>query len=148
MRIHLLNESGTALTIKENSEWLVYVHGIPVREQRALLSNPCFHSPERVRQFFLRGFIARLAIQAGCLVMLYQQFQEQPVTTLSASIACLSLLVLLYVFGRSLLALTQLLRGEFHAETITSPTGSIWYQGFFSRGDARSAGLEKLLSIR
>ena len=148
MRIHRLNESGTAMTIKENSEWLVYMHGIPVREQRAVLGNPCFLSPQRTRQFFLRGFIARLAIQASCLTFLYQQFQAQPVTPLSAVVAGISLLALLYVLSRSLLALTQLLSGQFHTETVTSPTGSIWYQGFFSHGNVRSAGLEKLLSIR
>ena len=148
MRIHRLNESGAALTIKENSEWLVYVHGLPVREQRAILGNPCFLSPQRTRQFFLRGFLARLAIQVTCLVMLYQQFQAHDLTTLSVSIAGISLFALLYVFSRTLLALTQLLRGQFRTEIVTSPTGSVWYQGFFSRGDTRSAGLEQLLSIR
>lgn len=148
MRIHRLNESGTALTIKENSEWLVYVHGLPVREQRAILGNPCFLSPRRTRQFFLRGFLARLAIQVACLVMLYQQFQAHDLTTLSVAIAGISLLALLFVFSRTLLALRQLLTDSFRTEIVTSPTGSVWYQGFFSRGEARSAGLERLLSIR
>lgn len=148
MRIHLLNESGTVLTIKEHSEWLVYVHGLPVREQRSALGNPCFLSPQRARLFFLRGFITRLVIQLACLAMLYQQFQAQNLTTLSISIAGTSLLALLYVFSRSLLALTQVLRGQFRTDIVTSPTGSIWYQFFFSHGNARSAGLERLLSIR
>lgn len=148
MRIHRLNESGSALTIKENSEWLVYVQGIPVREQRSVLSNPCFISPQRTRQFFLRGFIARLAIQIACLIMLYQQFQATPVTTLSILIATVSLLALLYVFSRTLLSVKQLVSGQFSAEAVTSPTGSVWYQGYFSHGNAHDAGLEKLLSIR
>lgn len=148
MRIHRLNESGNALTIKENSEWLVYVQGIPVREQRSILSNPCFVSPQRTRQFFLRGFVVRLAIQVTCLVVLYQQFQATPFETLSASIAGVSLLALLYVLSRSLISLRQLIKGQFSMETVTSPMGSVWYQGFFSGGDARKAGLEQLLSIR
>lgn len=148
MRIHLLNESGSALTIKENSEWMVYVHGLPVREQRSTLSNPCFLSPQRTRQFFLRGFIVRLAIQLTCLVILYQQFLASPITALSASIAGVSLLALLYVSARTLLSLTGLLNGRFLVETVTSPTGSIWYQGFFAHGEQRCTGLEQLLSIR
>ena len=148
MRIHRLNEAGTVLTITENSEWLVYVQGIPVREQRSILKNPCFLSPQRTRQFFLRGFFIRLAIQVLCLVMLYQQFQAQPVTLFNALLAGISLLALLYVFGRSLIALKQLLSGQFTAEEMTSPTGSVWYQGYFVRGNTRHAGLEELISIR
>ncbi len=52
MRLHILSENGKATLIKEREEWMVYVQGIPVHETRASLKNPCFSTPERLRQFF------------------------------------------------------------------------------------------------
>jgi len=79
---------------------------------------------------------------------LFQQFQANPVSTLSTTIAGIILLALLYVSDRTLIALKQLLGGTFNIEMLTSPTGSVWYQGFFSRREARCSALETPLAIR
>ncbi len=51
IRLHSLSEKGVALLPKEKSEWMVYVHGIPVRETRTSLTNPYFFSAESMQKF-------------------------------------------------------------------------------------------------
>ena len=42
LRLHRLKEKGLISRDNDISRWLVYVNGIPVREDRAILKNPCF----------------------------------------------------------------------------------------------------------
>lgn len=74
MRIHRLNETGTALTLTESSHWIVYIHGFPAEEQREVLKNPCFWSTERVKQFFLRGLAGKVILQLACLALLVNEY--------------------------------------------------------------------------
>jgi hypothetical protein len=66
MHLHRLNEAGTALTLTENTQWMVYIHGFPAQEQRSVLKNPCLFSQARLRQFFIYGFSGKLCLQ-NCL---------------------------------------------------------------------------------
>lgn len=51
MHLHNLSEAGRAWLIKDRSDWIVYVNGIPVEEQRSSLNNPCFASVAQLKQF-------------------------------------------------------------------------------------------------
>ncbi|MTD40635.1 hypothetical protein GIX45_18790 [Erwinia sp. CPCC 100877] len=63
LRLHTLAERGVMFHPKVSSEWMVYVHGIPVRETRSVLSNPGSFSPEKLRAFFIRAFGIKCCMQ-------------------------------------------------------------------------------------
>ncbi|HHC5224496.1 hypothetical protein M5R23_18625 [Citrobacter freundii] len=67
MHLHRLNEAGTALTLTENTQWMVYIHGFPAQEQRSVLKNPCFFSQARLRQFLSMGLAASSACKLPVL---------------------------------------------------------------------------------
>ncbi len=79
MRLHTLSESGRALLLKETTHWTVYVQGIPVQETRSSLKNPCFSTPQRLQQFFMRTLIAA----SLCKLRPWHCWRNRPVQTRS-----------------------------------------------------------------
>lgn len=147
LRIHRLRETGKVFSIEESSEWLVYVNGIPVREQRSILSNPCFTSTNQTRQFFTRAFLLKLAMQVFCIGILVNQAISGSVTAINAAAAGIILLALLYPLWRTLCALSALRAQTLQFETVVAQSGKIGFQGFFSHASSRKSALEALLAI-
>lgn len=147
LRIHRLQETGKIFSVEESSEWMVYVNGIPVREQRSILSNPCFTSTNQTRQFFTRAFLLKLVMQIFCIGVLVNQVLSGPVTALNAIAAGIILLALLYPLWRTLRALFALHTQALQFETVVAQSGKVGFQGFFSRTSSRESALDVLLAI-
>ncbi|MCU6174617.1 hypothetical protein [Citrobacter cronae] len=130
MRLHRLNESGLALTLTENSQWITYIHGFPAQEQRSVLKNPCFFSRERLRQFFIAGFTGKLCMQIVCIAILMRDY-----TNGGNALAALFALIFLIAFAtRNISWLYRIITNKWQCEALTTDTGSIWYQGFLPKG--------------
>ncbi|POP42828.1 hypothetical protein CHU32_10615 [Superficieibacter electus] len=130
MRLHRLNEIGSALTLTENTQWMVYIHGFPAQEQRAVLKNPCFYSVNRLRQFFIRCVVGKIMMVLTGMGILAHEFLYPKNEPVPLALACIVLSGLLYVMGKNLWLLARLINNRWESETLTTSTGSIWYQGF------------------
>ncbi|WP_049857214.1 hypothetical protein [Trabulsiella odontotermitis] len=146
MYLHTQKEGEKAWSPKENSEWIVYVNGIPVREDRAVLTNPGFASPEKTRRFFLVSFLFKLAIQVGCLYQLGIQFLAAPTGPVSVIAGIVCLIPLLAVTINTFKHLQQLNQLQF--TTIQLATGQSWHQAEFERDGKTTPALEPLLSLK
>ncbi|HGH3392080.1 TPA: hypothetical protein ACJIKU_001921 [Citrobacter freundii] len=141
MHLHRLNEAGTALTLTENTQWMVYIHGFPAQEQRSVLKNPCFFSQARLRQFFIYGFSGKLCLQIACIAILAHDYANGGNT-----VAALFVLACLLIFaGISTRALYCVATHQWQCETLTTNTGSVWYQGFFPGKEGRETLFSRLV---
>lgn len=140
MHLHRLNETGAALTLTENTQWITYILGFPAQEQRAVLKNPCFFSEARLRQFFLFSFSGKLCLQASCIVILMRDYANG----INALFALFVLIILLACISKSVWVLYQLITGKWLRESLTTDSGSIWFQGFLGEGSKRTALFKQL----
>lgn len=140
MRLHTLSEAGSAWLINERSDWMVYVNGIPVQEQRSSLTNPCFMSPARLRQFYLRGFSCKIAIQLIALVMLLVQGQNVELYSYKALAEGILLCLLLLLLVSTIKAMRTVVTQRWEIQATTSANGVQWYQAFFPyKGNVKPA---------
>lgn len=144
MRLHRLNETGIALTLTENTQWITYIHGFPAQEQRAVLKNPCFWSTERIQQFFIRCFVGKMVLQGSCIAILAYEFQSFKGSEVSVILALLALLYLLYMSAKSAHMLYLVATNQWQCESLTTSRGSIWYQGFLPTKEGRDTLFARL----
>lgn len=144
MRLHRLNEMGSALTLTEDTRWITYIHGFPAQEQREVVKNPCFWSKERTRQFFIRCFAGKIILQGVCIAILACEFLSFNGEGITAILALLALLYLLYMSGKSAYMINLLATNQWQCESLTAPSGSIWYQGFLPTKKGRDTLLTRL----
>ncbi|OAT34066.1 putative inner membrane protein [Buttiauxella brennerae ATCC 51605] len=145
MRLHRLNETGTAYTLTENTHWTIYLYGFPSQEQRAVLKNPCFWSSDRIKQFFIRSFVAKSLLQCACLTILAQERIKLAQNPMLVIIALPVLLCLLYAVGKSLYMLYLIMTDKWQCESLVTETGSVWYQGFMEKDGVREPLFSRLL---
>ncbi|WP_312691375.1 hypothetical protein [Kosakonia sp.] len=144
MRLHTLSESGQALLMKETTHWTVYVQGIPVQETRSSLKNPCFRTPERLQQFLLRGFIARIFLQVAAVALLVQQASAEPLFSYYGLAALGALIILLVPLYRTVQLLRKMRNGALALQQVEGFEG---YQAFFIDKKGAHTALDKLLSV-
>jgi len=144
MRLHILSENGKATLMKEREEWMVYVQGIPVHEKRASLKNPCFPTPERLRQFFMRGFIARAVIQLAAIAMLIDQARANPLVSYEGLAAGTMLVLLLIPLYRTARAIPDVHAGKWALQEIDAATG---YQAYFVDNKQVKTALDRMLAV-
>ena len=141
MRLHRLNESGLALTLTENSQWIIYIHGFPAQEQRSVLKNPCFFSQARLRLFFIASFSCKLCLQIACIaILIYDYTHGGNVAGVLFALVCL-----LAFTGRCLYWLSRIIGNKWQCETLTTDTGSVWHQGFSPKGEGRETLFSQLI---
>ncbi|OAT24806.1 hypothetical protein M976_04267 [Buttiauxella ferragutiae ATCC 51602] len=146
MRLHRLNETGTAYTLTENSHWTIYIYGFPTQEQRAVLKNPCFWSSDRIKQFFVRCFVAKTLMQCASIAILAQDFiKPERTTPMLVMIALPVLLCLLYAVSKSTYMLYLIMTNKWQCESLVTETGSVWYQGFLETEGVRQPLFSRLL---
>lgn len=147
MRLHTLSEAGNAWLIRDRENWLVYVNGIPVQEQRSTLQNPCFATPERLKQFYLRGFGARLIVQLVAVIMLLTQWHDTEWLSVKAVAVAIIFCLLLWLIKSTIGTLRSINAQQWEIQAITSPSGQHWYQAFFSDGKRARSALSQLCSV-
>lgn len=150
LRLHTLKEKGLVSRSHDISHWIVYVYSIPVKEERAILKNPCFALEQNMKDFFFRLLIVKGITQAGFIVLLLVQYLRTEadvfsLTTLAGALSALVMVVTLYKTGQLIRALSA---NAFYTEKLQSESGSLWYQlCFVSRHSEKTAGLDKLLAL-
>ena len=123
MRIHRLNETGTALTLTESSHRIVYIHGFPAEEQREILKNPCFWSTERVKQFFLRGLAAKVILQLACLALLVNEYFRSTPGSGQDLLAAGVLFFILFSISKNFWTMYLLATDKWQCESLTVAFG-------------------------
>jgi len=141
MRLHRLQASGVALTLAEDSQWIIYIYGFPAQEQRSVLKNTCFSSHARLRQFFILGFSGRLCLQIACIAILIQEYINGG--NVIATLFALTFLVTLA--GKGVHSVYRVIGNHWQCESLTTSTGTIWYQGFISKGQTKEPLLDELV---
>ncbi|EPG6559509.1 hypothetical protein PQM29_000539 [Morganella morganii] len=150
LRLHTLKEKGLVSRSHDISHWIVYVYSIPVKEERAILKNPCFALEQNMKDFFFRLLLLKGITQLGFIVLLLVQYIRTnadafSLTTLFAGLSAIIIAVMLY---RTVLLIHALSASAFYTEKLQSESGSLWYQlCFISHGSVKTAGLDKLLAI-
>lgn len=145
MYLHRQKETMKVWSPQENSEWLVYVNAIAVREQRSLLTNPGFASPVSARRFFLIGFLLRLLLQVSCLLLAVWQFIAAPLELYSVAG---SLVLLSPLIAAALRTGQRLMRvDELQFAAIPRPDGKIGYQAQWVLAGETLPALKPLLSL-
>ncbi|EEV5546154.1 TPA: hypothetical protein J4P89_003206 [Escherichia coli] len=145
MRIHRLNETGTALTLTENSHWIVYIHGFPAEEQREVLKNPCFWSTERVKQFFVRGLVGKVILQLASLALLVNEYFRSTPGSGQDLLAAGVLFFILFSISKNFWTMYLLATDKWQCESLTTTSGSLWYQGFLCKGNRRITLFSRLV---
>ncbi|AOR57365.1 hypothetical protein [Pectobacterium parmentieri] len=147
LRLHRLSEKGIAFLPKEKSEWMVYVHGIPVRETRTSLTNPYFFSAESIRTFSLRAYIGKLLVQICAVILLVQQTitVNWPWLYLGVVVAALWFA---YAIAMTIIELVSIMRDRWFIEKLVSPSQSEWFGGYIDFRGYRVTVLERLLSLK
>lgn len=145
MRIHRLNETGTALTLTESSHWIVYIHGFPAEEQREVLKNPCFWSTERVKQFFVRGLAGKVILQLACLALLINEYFRSTPGSGQDLLAAGVLFFILFSISKNFWTMYLLATDKWQCESLTTTSGSLWYQGFLCKGNRRVTLFSRLV---
>lgn len=150
LRLHTLKEKGLVSRSHDISHWIVYVYSIPVKEERAILKNPCFALEQNMKDFFFRLLLLKGITQLGFIALLLVQYIRTDadifsLTTLFAGLSAVIIAVMLYRTGLLIRALSA---NAFYTEKLQSESGSFWYQlCFISHGSVKTAGLDKLLAI-
>ena len=146
MRLHQLTESGLVLIPLEYLGSADTPGGSRQARFRRSLTNPCFFSPERARQFFARALCARLAIQLLSVGMLLAQSRALmlPLTLFSVALGAGWLL---YGMARSLVSLHAVLNRSWSVEQLISDSQSEWYRAYLWWQNAKTPALDTLLSL-
>ncbi|KAA8998071.1 hypothetical protein FJU30_16765 [Affinibrenneria salicis] len=102
LRLHLLQQNNRVILPKQNSQWIIYVHGIPVRETHSDLQNPFFPQPALLRRFFLCAWSLKGALQLVLIgAFLHQLLRQLPDNSLVALLtAAAGVLTLGYMLWR------------------------------------------------
>ncbi|KEY59842.1 hypothetical protein [Serratia sp. DD3] len=146
VRLHQLKEKSLVVIPKELSQWTVYVQGIPVQENRSVLTNPCFAIQTHLQAFFFRAFMVKGLIQGATLLMLIAQLFR----TTNPWILPIGLFVAVWLVlkcidtGKILVAVA---RQTWSLEEVTSETGTSWYRAGFSKQQQPTTALERLLAL-
>lgn len=150
LRLHALKEKGLVSRSHDISHWIVYVYSIPVKEERAILKNPCFALEQNMKNFFFRLLILKSITQLGFIVLLLVQYirTDADVFSLTTLFAVLSATIIIAALYRTVLLIRALSVNAFYTEKLQSESGSLWYQlCFISHGSEKTAGLDKLLGL-
>lgn len=150
LRLHRLKEKGLVSRSTDISHWLVYVNGIPVREDRIILNNPCFAVKQEVMPFFMQMFLLKSVYQCGFIVLLVIQFTDSglPFVSLGAIAGLMAALIMLISFYRTLLQIRMLYKKACYTEQIQSTSGSLWYQlCFVTKKSEKESALGRLLAL-
>lgn len=145
MRLHRLSEAGTALTITEDLHWTTYIHGFPAQERLQVLKNPCFWSPQRVKEFFMSGIIGKIVLQCITIAILIHEYIPSPEPSIKESLAAMVLMFIVYKMSRNLWTLYLIAANRWQCETLTTKSGSLWYQGFMKKGKKRVTLFSRLV---
>lgn len=146
IRLHQLTESGLVLIPLEYLGSQSAQDGSRQARFRRSLTNPCFFSPDRARQFFASALSVRLALQVGIMAMLLVQSRM-----LTPSLALLSVGLgagwLLYGMVRSCVSLYAVLNRSWSVEQLVSDSQSEWYRAYLWWQNARMPALDTLLGL-
>lgn len=145
LRLHSLKERGAVMLPANNSEWIVYVNGIPVRETRSTLSNPGFFSIDRARLFFASATGVKCCVQLASIILLVQQVSEAPGWLYLA--AAIALGWMGYSLWQSTRALQSVLTRQWLIQPRDSASGSQWYFGYFDANGKATAALDSVLKL-
>ncbi|WP_130099581.1 hypothetical protein [Siccibacter turicensis] len=145
LRLHSLKERGAVMLPANNSEWIVYVNGIPVRETRNTLSNPGFFSIDRARLFFASATGVKCCVQLASIILLVQQVSEAPGWLYLA--AAIALGWMGYSLWQSTRALQSVLTRQWLIQSRDSGSGSQWYFGYFDTNGNATAALDSVLKL-
>ncbi|CNL80413.1 hypothetical protein [Yersinia aleksiciae] len=143
LSLHRLAEKGFVYLIAEKTQWTVYVQGIPVRETRSSLKNPCFISVARLVSFFSRFLIIKVLIQAALVYLALQQTFHLSLTLnpylLMAlrAIGVVIICILIYKVWLSMKTLLALRRSEWLFEEVPRD-GFSYYQAYIIKHDKKS----------
>ncbi|RUT65596.1 hypothetical protein CKG00_03620 [Morganella morganii] len=150
LRLHALKEKGLVSRSHNISHWIVYVYSIPVKEERAILKNPCFALEQNMKDFFFRLLILKSFIQLGFIALLFVQYirTDADLFSLTTLFAVLSAIIMIVTLYRTGLLIRVLSANAFYTEKLQSESGSVWYQlCFISHRSEKTAGLDKLLAL-
>lgn len=145
MHLHTLSQQGVVALKAEVSEWLVYVNGIPVRENRRSLTNPGFYRTAHLRRFLLLAFASKAAIQSSALTGTLMQIDLLPAAMLPLWAIAAGWLG--WTLSLSLRALYRLLTQRWRVHKEASAGGSAWFYGFFQHKARAIPVLEWLLRL-
>jgi hypothetical protein len=91
---------GGVLIESNQEKWIIYVHGIPVRESRSSLRNLLFASEHTMRRRYLALLVPKLLLALACIYSLATAILTAPVGY-AQSLATGTLLFLLYAVLRT-----------------------------------------------
>ena len=147
LKIHGMKEKGLILKNSDVSNWLVYINGIPVREQRKVLTNPCFAVCQNAQVFLRNAFIVKLIIQIlFCGYLLMQILSIDNIYGQALGL-CVGIYIALSLW-QSIQAITEIQKEQLVIEELVSPSGSHWYRVYFTRkNSADLPALDRLLAL-
>ncbi|MFU2315267.1 hypothetical protein [Rahnella sp. PCH160] len=73
VHLHRLKDQALIYMPEKKSDWMIYVHGIPVRDSHSSLSNPFFMNKELLKTFYTRMFVVKIIIQGFALFLTISQ---------------------------------------------------------------------------
>lgn len=141
--LHHQTEKGFVNLNTDKTQWITYVQGIPVRETRSSLKNPCFINVARLSSFFTRFLIIKILIQLALIYLALQQTLHLTTTfspdlllalrVIGVVVACI-LIHRLWLTVKTLLALR---RSEWVFEEVPKE-GFSYYQAYIIKHDKKS----------
>ncbi|CFR22177.1 hypothetical protein [Yersinia frederiksenii] len=141
--LHHQTEKGFAHLITDKTQWMTYVQGIPVRETRSSLKNPCFITVARLSSFFTLFLIIKMLIQLALIYLALQQTLHLTITLspylllalriIGVVMACI-LIQRVWLTVKTLLALR---RSEWVFEEVPKE-GFSYYQAYIIKHDKKS----------
>ena len=141
--LHHQTENGFVNLITDKAQWITYVQGIPVRETRSSLKNPCFINVARLSSFFTRFLIIKMLIQLALIYLALQQTLHLTTTLspylllalriIAVVMACI-LIQRLWLTVKTLLALR---RSEWVFEEVPKE-GFSYYQAYIIKNNKKS----------
>ncbi|CRY54488.1 MULTISPECIES: hypothetical protein [Yersinia] len=141
--LHHQTEKGFVNLNTDKTQWITYVQGIPVRETRSSLKNPCFINVARLSSFFTRFLIIKILIQLALIYLALQQTLHLTTTfspdlllalrVIGVVVACI-LIQRLWLTVKTLLALR---RSEWVFEEVPKE-GFSYYQAYIIKHDKKS----------
>lgn len=129
--------------LTEKAQWMTYVQGIPVRETRSSLKNPCFITVARLSSFFTRFLIIKMLIQLALIYLALQQTLHLTITLspyLLLALRIIAVVIVCILIQRVWLtvkALLALRRSEWVFEEVQKE-GFSYYQAYIIKQDKKS----------
>ncbi len=147
LKIHGMKEKGLILKNRDLSNWVVYIYGIPVQEQRKSLSNPCFALLQNAKKFLRNAFIIKSVIQ----ILFCGYILKQIVAIDNIYGQLIGLVAGLYIVisaWQSIYAIFIIQNNRIIVEELVSPSDSRWYQISFPRkNNQTNPALDKLFEF-